>query len=77
MEEENVTNEKVETSEREDTKHEPHRHAQSRVLIGFGAILVLLIVGIAWSRWGDSIQEKCFGDGEICQVELPVEASFE
>lgn len=77
MGEENVITEAVNASEKEDTKHEPHKHAKSRVLIGIGAILLLLLAGIVWSRWGNAIQEKCFGDGEVCEVELPAEAPFE
>jgi hypothetical protein len=77
MEDENVKTDTIEVTEKEDTKHEPHKHAQSRVLIGVGAVLLLLFAGIAWSRWGDTIQEKCLGDGEVCEVELPAEAPFE
>ena len=33
----------------------------------------LVAVGgyFVWANWGDSIKETCFGDGEVCSVELP------
>jgi len=55
-----------------DTQHEAHPHAHKRLYIGVGAIVVIAIIAfVVWPKWGDTIKEKCFGDGEVCQVPLP------
>lgn len=69
------------------SQHEPHEHAKPRLFIGIGATLLLLVGGyFVWANWGDDIKEACFGDGEVCSVELPdapseggtdISASFE
>jgi len=59
-----------------DTKHEPHEHARPRILIGLGAIVLLLLVGLVWSRWGDAIKEKCVGE-EVCTVDVSLDTDSE
>ncbi len=55
-----------------ETRHEPHEHAPRRLIIGVVTLaLFLLIGGYVWAHWGEEIQEACFGDGEVCTVELP------
>jgi hypothetical protein len=55
-----------------DTQHEPHPHAHKRLLIGVGAIIVIVILTLViWPKWGDTIKEKCFGDGTVCEVPIP------
>ena len=64
----------VEESVSEETKHEPHTHAKQRIIIGLGAVLVVLLaIFFIWPRWGDTIKEKCFGDGGVCEFEVPQE----
>lgn len=54
------------------TQHEPHEHAKPRLFMGIGATVLLLGIGyVVWANWGDGIKEACFGDGEVCTVELP------
>jgi hypothetical protein len=69
MEEEQSENTTV--TENVDTRHRPHAHALRRILIGIGAIACIVLGSILWGRWGNDIKEVCFGDGEICSVELP------
>jgi hypothetical protein len=69
MEQEGATHETQE--EAVDTQHEAHPHAHKRLIIGVSALAVVLIAAfIIWPRWGDTIKEKCFGDGEVCSVQL-------
>lgn len=71
MEEDTIQNE-LQKGPDIDTRHEPHEHAPRRLIIGIVAlVLFLLIGGFVWAQWGEEIQETCFGDGEICTVELP------
>jgi hypothetical protein len=58
----------------DDRHHEPHEHARSRVLLGIGAVLVVIGVGtFVWSQWGEEIQEACFGEKGACTIEMPEE----
>lgn len=53
-----------------DTQHEPHEHAPRRVMVGVTAVIVVFVLGgIIWSRWGSQIEKICFGDDESCAVE--------
>ena len=55
-----------------ETQHEAHHHARSRMIIGIGAIIVLILITIfIWPKWGNQIKEACFGDGDVCEIELP------
>lgn len=54
-----------------DTQHEPHEHARSRLWLGVGAVLLIIIGFFVWIVWGEEIKEACLGDGEVCTVELP------
>lgn len=71
MEEDTIQNE-LQKGPDIDTHHEPHEHAPRRLIIGIVALaLFLLIGGYVWAQWGEEIQEVCFGDGEVCTIELP------
>jgi len=55
-----------------DTQHEAHRHARTRLVLGIVAFVVLgVFFFYIWPRWGESIKETCFGDGEVCAVPIP------
>jgi hypothetical protein len=63
-----------------DTEHEAHEHAPKRLIVGVVAVvLVFVLGGVIWSRWGDTIEEVCFGEDE-CPVEAgaqsPEDTSF-
>lgn len=54
------------------TQHELHRHARSRLVIGIGSILlIVLFFFIIWPKWGEDIKEVCLGDGEVCELSIP------
>ena len=53
-----------------DMQHEPHEQARPRVLWGIAAVLIIVVGIIVWSTWGEEIKEACFGDGEVCEVEI-------
>jgi len=58
----------------EDFREQPHEHARPRLLMGVGAVILIIIIGaIVWSLWGDEIHEACFGEDGACAVELPDE----
>lgn len=71
MEAEEKQSENTEVVENVETRHGPHAHALRRILIGIGAIACIVLGSILWGKWGSGIQEACFGDGEVCSVELP------
>lgn len=53
-----------------ETQHEPHEHASRRVVIGVTAtVLIFVLGGFIWSRWGDAIEDICFGEEGACRVE--------
>jgi hypothetical protein len=57
------------TSAQSETQHEPHPHAPKRLIIGVLAVIVVFVLGgIIWSRWGNQIERICFGE-ESCDVE--------
>jgi hypothetical protein len=52
-----------------DTQHEPHPHAPKRLIIGVLAVIVVFVLGgVIWSRWGGEIERICFGE-ESCDVD--------
>lgn len=53
------------------SQHEPHEHAPRRVIIGITAVaLVFILGGFIWSRWGDTIEQACFGNGaDACKID--------
>ena len=52
-----------------DTMHEAHPHASKRVVLGVTATIVVFVLGgIIWSRWGERIEEVCFGEDESCNI---------
>jgi len=58
-----------------DTEHEAHEHAPKRLIVGIVAVvLVFVLGGVIWSRWGDAIEEVCFGEDE-CPVETGAQSS--
>lgn len=58
--------------EKSTTQHELHRHARSRLVIGIGAVLLIVLsVFVIWPKWGESIKEACLGDGEVCELAIP------
>jgi len=72
MEEQKTEGHEDGPSMQSDTQHEPHEHARPRLMIGIGAVILVLIIGFfIWSKWGADIKEACLGDGDACTVELP------
>ena len=71
MEEVEKQNTAFDDTEKNVTQHEAHPHALRRIVIGIGAVALLVLGGIVWARWGEDIKEACTGEGEICNVELP------
>ncbi len=74
MAEDNFQTEKENIAEVElnEIAGEPHKEAKSRFLIGISAIVLLIVVGgFVWSMWGADVKEVCFGDGEVCSIEMP------
>jgi hypothetical protein len=55
--------------------HAPHKHAVPRVVIALGAVLLVIVAGVVWSRWGTAIKEACLGKEGACTVELPPETT--
>ncbi len=54
-----------------DMSIEPHEHAKKRVIVAMSAVILILVVGgFTWSKWGDDVKEACFGDGEVCSIEI-------
>jgi heme/copper-type cytochrome/quinol oxidase subunit 4 len=60
-----------ESSKENDTGAVAHEHASKRLLIGFGALVLLSVVGfLIWLNWGAEIKESCFGENGVCSVDL-------
>ncbi len=53
-----------------DAKHESHKDAKKRILIGLGVILFVIACVLVWLRFGNEIQSACVNDDGVCNIKL-------
>ncbi len=53
-----------------DTKHEPHKDAKKRILLGFGVVLFVLGCVLLWLKFENGIRSTCADGDGVCNIKL-------